>query len=153
MDKQIRFSAALAFAIAMYSIPILATAEIDIDSIDVVGASLVYEEAGANVTVDFTCSPADGADAQVNINMSLTQRNGDLVAFGHNFPLSNTIDCTVITTDDGRHTQRFEFLVTSQLKIFSKGSAVVETFATLTKPATFETELIPGGNKEIQIVK
>ncbi|MDD5319027.1 MAG: hypothetical protein PHD43_00155 [Methylococcales bacterium] len=158
MNKQIRFIPALALAIAMLSIPTLATAEVDIDSIDVVAASLVFEGVGANVIVDFTCSPADGADAQVGLNLTLTQRSGgDWVAFGQN-SLTTKINCTDINTDDGRHTQRLEVVVTSQLRTFRGGSAVVQSSASLVNFNTIPpnppiSEFIPGGTKEIQINK
>ena len=137
----------------MLLIPALANAVADIDSINVANkARVLYEGAGAHVTVNFTCSPADGVEAQVNFFVALTQRSGQFVAFGDDgVQLPNIINCTVINTPDGRHAQKFEIIITSKLKIFRTGSAVAQFYAALF--GQNGPELIPGGTKKIQLIE
>ena len=74
MNKNNRFILALAFSMAMLSIPSVATA--NAVTIDVVGGTLIAKSAGATVSINVTCNLPNANGNHLTVNMTLTQRSG-----------------------------------------------------------------------------
>ena len=121
MNKPIRFIPALALAMAMMLIPTLATAKVTI-AVNT-NAPIFDAGVGAVVTVKVTCD-ASCKNSSLLPTISLTQRSGDMVAWGAVIAQQDPIDCDGIP-----HT--FKYPITSQLKIFSRGTAFFKYSASI----------------------
>ncbi len=139
MNKQVRFTTALALGAAVLSIPALAIAQPTVDIVD--PARLVARGAGAIVSVTFTCDATAPTD-QTSLSVNLTQRVGNSTTNGSGF--ANGFNCTATP-------QTIEVVVTSFNGRFKKsGSAIAQAFLSACHPDFFFCESAQAA-EEIQI--
>lgn len=140
MNKHIRLIPAL--ALAVLSVPTLATAATTINVVD--QAPLVARGAGALVSVEVTCDPSFGSGSHLFANVSLVQRVGNSTTNGSG-GIDRTINC------DGTP-QTFQVLVTASGKIFRQGPAIAQASETVCDPSFFLCESAQV-TEEIQLVR
>jgi hypothetical protein len=115
MNKQIRFILALVLGLTMLSLPILATAEIIADVLQV---TLASKGAGAIVSIEVTCDPAFGAGSHLQINSRLVQRSGSTTSQSSSFFTS------IVNCDGNPH--RFDLTIITNDKPIKQGSGILE---------------------------
>lgn len=116
MNKQVRFTTALALGAAVLSIPALAIAQPTVDIVD--PARLAGRGAGVIVSVEVTCDVTAPTN-QTFLSVNLIQRVGNSTTNGSGF--ANGFNCT--TTP-----QTVELVVTSFSGRFKSGSAIAQAF-------------------------
>jgi hypothetical protein len=144
MNKHIRLIPALAFSMAMLSMPPLATAQNA--TINVLSpATVVAKGAGVDVSVQISCSPPFLSSAQASAFVCLNQRVGNKIAFGCN----NT--STDPTTCNGSP-QTFEAIVIpgNGSGRYGVGPAIAQASGTVLDGVMYQ---FPSQSKQIQVVK
>ncbi|SFM52554.1 hypothetical protein [Nitrosomonas communis] len=143
MNKHIHKISVLAFAISMFSTPMLAAAASTINVID--PAELVADGAGVLLSFEITCDPSFGPGSHMFGSAQLVQRSGNKVNSAYNFTSSDALNC------DGTP-QVFQILMTGSGKIFHKGLAAVQVQTYINDPS-FSMSESAQVTEEIQIVK
>jgi hypothetical protein len=141
MNKQIRFILALVLGLTMLSLPILATAEI---LMDVLQVTLASKGAGAIVSLEVTCDPAFGAGSHLQINLRLVQRSGSTTSQSTSFFTS------IVNCDGNPH--GFDLTIITNNKPIKQGSGILETTVQVSD-ANFSMNEFKQFAQEVQIEK
>jgi hypothetical protein len=143
MNKQIRLIPALAFGMAILSISTLANAEV---IVNVSQATLVAKGAGVDVSIQITCNPVFGDGSQLSLSGVLIQRTGNSTTDA-SMGFSDTLNCN-------GNPQNLDVIaaVTSPRKPFKQGPALINIFATVFSPTTFQFDSGGFPLQEIQIL-